>query len=254
MFIKTKIEKLIGSLIIDRPESLNAMNNKVLDELIMKVKELISDSDVKVIIVSGAGDKAFIAGADIKLMQGMGKKEALIFAKKGHLLTSLIENSNKPIIAAINGYAFGGGSELALSCHIRIASEDAIFSQPEVKIGLLPGWGGTQRLPRIVGKGIANEIILTGMNISAERAYEIGLVNEVVKKDDLISNCNKIADAIIRNSPNAINESIKLINISSSLDLKAGLEIEAKRFSDLFETDETLEGLTAFVQKRPPKY
>ena len=254
MFIKTKIEKLIGSLIIDRPESLNAMNNKVLDELIMKVKELISDSDVKVIIVSGAGDKAFIAGADIKLMQGMGKKEALKFAKKGHLLTSLIENSNKPIIAAINGYAFGGGSELALSCHIRIASEDAIFSQPEVKIGLFPGWGGTQRLPRIVGKGIANEIILTGMNISAERAYEIGLVNEVVKKDDLISNCNKIADAIIRNSPNAINESIKLINISSSLDLKAGLEIEAKRFSDLFETDETLEGLTAFVQKRPPKY
>ena len=254
MFIKTKIEKLIGSLIIDRPESLNAMNNKVLDELIMKVKELISDSDVKVIIVSGAGDKAFIAGADIKLMQGMGKKEALKFAKKGHLLTSLIENSNKPIIAAINGYAFGGGSELALSCHIRIASEDAIFSQPEVKIGLLPGWGGTQRLPRIVGKGIANEIILTGMNISAERASEIGLVNEVVKKDDLISNCNKIADAIIRNSPNAINESIKLINISSSLDLKAGLEIEAKRFSDLFETDETLEGLTAFVQKRPPKY
>ena len=254
MFIKTKIAKLIGHLIIDRPESLNAMNNMVLDELIMKINELISDSDVRVIIVSGAGDKAFIAGADIKLMQGMNKKEALNFAKKGHLLTSLIENSNKPIIAAINGYAFGGGSELALSCHIRIASEDAIFSQPEVKIGLLPGWGGTQRLPRIIGKGIANEIILTGMNITAKRAYEIGLVNKVVKKDDLISSCNKIADSIIRNSPNAINESIKLVNISSNLNLKAGLEIEAKRFSNLFETDETSEGLTAFVQKRPPKY
>ena len=187
-------------------------------------------------------------------MQDMNKKEALDFAKKGHLLTSLIENSNKPIIAAVNGYAFGGGSELALSCHIRIASEDAIFAQPEVKIGLLPGWGGTQRLPRIVGKGIANEIILTGMNISAERAYEIGLVNKVVKKDDLISNCNEIAEAIIRNSPNAINESIALINMSSNIDLKPGLEIEAKRFSDLFETDETSEGLTAFVQKRPPKY
>ena len=254
MFIKTKIEKLIGQLIIDRPESLNAMNNMVLDELIMKFNDLISDSDVRVIIISGAGDKAFIAGADIKLMQRMNKKEALDFAKKGHLLTSLIENSNKPVIAAVNGYAFGGGSELALSCHLRIASENAIFSQPEVKIGLLPGWGGTQRLPRIVGKGIANEIILTGMNISANRAYEIGLVNKVVKKDDLISNCNKIAEAIIRNSPNAINESIKLINISSNLDLKAGLEIEAKRFSDLFNTDETSEGLTAFVQKRAPKY
>jgi len=254
MFIKTKIAKLIGHLIIDRPEALNALNNMVLDELIMKINELISDSEVRVIIVSGAGDKAFVAGADINLMQSMDKNEALNFAKKGHLLTSLIENSNKPIIAAINGYAFGGGSELALSCHIRIASEDAIFSQPEVKIGLLPGWGGTQRLPRIIGKGIANEIILTGMNISAERAYEIGLVNKVVKKDDLISSCNKIADSIIRNSPNAINESIKLVNISSNLNLKAGLEIEAKRFSNLFETDETSEGLTAFVQKRPPKY
>ena len=236
MFIKTKVEKLIGYLIIDRPESLNAMNNQVLDELTMKVDELISDSDVRVIIISGAGDKAFIAGADIKLMQGMNKKEALDFANKGHLLTSLIENSNKPIIAAVNGYAFGGGSELALSCHIRIASEDAIFAQPEVKIGLLPGWGGTQRLPRIVGKGIANEIILTGMNISAVRAYEIGLVNKVVKKDDLISYCNEIAKAIIRNSPNAINESIALINISSNIDLKSGLEIEAKTFSDLFES------------------
>ena len=254
MFIKTKVEKLIGYLIIDRPESLNAMNNQVLDELTIKVNELISDSDVRVIIISGAGDKAFIAGADIKLMQFMNKKEALDFAKKGHLLTSFIENSNKPIIAAVNGYAFGGGSELALSCHIRIASEDAIFAQPEVTIGLLPGWGGTQRFPRIVGKGIANEIILTGMNISAGRAYEIGLVNKVVKKDDLISNCNEIAQAIIRNSPNAINESIALINTSSNIDLKSGLEIEAKRFSDLFETDETSEGLTAFVQKRPPKY
>ena len=254
MLIKSKIEKLIGYLIINRPESLNAMNNQVLDELTMKFNELISDSNVRVIIISGAGDKAFIAGADIKLMQGMNKKEALNFAKKGHLLTSLIENSNKPVIAAVNGYAFGGGSELALSCHLRIASENAIFSQPEVKIGLLPGWGGTQRLPRIIGKGIANEIILTGMNISAERAYEIGLVNKVVKKDDLISSCKKIADSIIRNSPNAINESIKLVNISSNLNLKAGLEIEAKRFSNLFETDETSEGLTAFVQKRPPKY
>ena len=254
MFIKTKVEKLIGYLIIDRPESLNAMNNQVLDELTMKINELISNSDVRVIIISGAGDKAFIAGADIKLMQGMNRNEAFDFAKKGHRLTNLIENSNKTIIAAVNGYAFGGGSELALSCHIRIASEDAIFAQPEVKIGLLPGWGGTQRLPRIVGKGIANEIILTGMNISAERAYEIGLVNKVVKKDDLISNCNELAVAIIRNSPNAINESIKLINMSSNKDLESGLKIEAKRFSDLFETDETSEGLTAFVQKRPPKY
>ena len=254
MYIKTSVKNSIGYLNIDRPESLNAMNDEVLDELISKINDHACEPEVRVIIISGSGDKAFIAGADIKLMQQMDSKKALSFAEKGHRLTKLIEDSKKPIIAAINGYAFGGGTEIALACHLRLASEEAIFAQPEVKIGLVPGWGGTQRLPRIVGKGIANEIILTGMNISAERAYEIGLVNKVVKKDDLISNCNELAEAIIRNSPNAINESIKLINISSNKDLKSGLEIEAKTFSDLFDTDETSEGLTAFVQKRAPKY
>ena len=254
MYIKTSVNKSIGYLNIDRPESLNAMNDEVLDEFISKINDLTSDPKVRVIIISGSGDKAFIAGADIKLMQQMNPKEALNFAEKGHRLTKLIEHSKKPIIAAINGYAFGGGTEIALACHLRLASEDAIFAQPEVKIGLVPGWGGTQRLPNIVGKGIANEMILTGRNVSAERAFEIGLVNKVIKKDNLISECEIVAKLIISNSPNAIAESISLINISSNEPTDAGLKIEVKKFSELFDSDETTEGLSAFIEKRPPKY
>ena len=254
MYIKTSIKKSIGYLNIDRPDSLNAMNDEVLDEFISKINDLTSDPKVRVIIISGSGDKAFIAGADIKLMQQMNPKEALDFAEKGHRLTKLIEHSKKPIIAAINGYAFGGGTEIALACHLRLASEDAIFAQPEVKIGLVPGWGGTQRLPKIVGKGIANEMILTGRNVSAERAFEIGLVNKVIKKDNLISECEMVAKLIISNSPNAITESISLINISSNEPTDAGLKIEVKKFSELFDSDETTEGLSAFIEKRSPKY
>ena len=254
MFIKTSVKNLIGYLNIDRPESLNAMNDEILDEFISKINDLKSEPKVRVIIISSSGDKAFIAGADIKLMQQMNSKKARGFAEKGHRLTKLIENSKKPIIAAINGYAFGGGTEIALACHLRLASEEAIFAQPEVKIGLVPGWGGTQRLPKIVGKGIASEIILTGGNVSAKRAFEIALVNKVVKKDNLISECEMVAKLIISNSPNAIAESICLINASSNEPTDAGLKIEAKKFSELFNSDETFEGLSAFIQKRPPKY
>ena len=254
MYIKTSVKNSIGYLNIDRPESLNAMNDEVLDEFISKINDLTSEPTIRVIIISGTGDKAFIAGADIKLMQQMDSKKALSFAEKGHRLTKLIEYSKKPIIAAINGYALGGGTEIALACHLRLASEDAIFSQPEVKIGLVPGWGGTQRLPNIVGKGIASEMILTGANVSAKRAFEVGLVNKVVKKDDLISECERVAKLIISNSPNAIAESIDLINLSSNKPIDTSLKIEAKKFSELFDSDETFEGLSAFIEKRPPKY
>ena len=254
MYIRTSIKKSIGYLNIDRPESLNAMNDEALDEFISKTNDLISEPKVRVIIISGSGYKAFIAGADIKLMQQMDSKKALSFAEKGHRLTKLIEHSKKPIIAAINGYAYGGGTEIALACHLRLASENAILAQPEVKIGLVPGWGGTQRLPNIVGKGIASEMILTGVNVSAQRAYEIGLVNKVVKKDDLISECETIAKLIIGNSPSAVAEAIDLINVSSNKPTNTGLKIEAKKFSELFDSDETFEGLSAFIEKRPPKY
>ena len=247
-------ENGIGIVTVNRPESLNAMNKDVVIEFISKIEGLLSEEDIRVIIITGSGEKAFIAGADIKLMQKMNKSEAYEFANLGHKLANTVENSDKPVIAAVNGFALGGGSEIALACHIRVASDNAVFAQPEVKIGLLPGWGGTQRLPRIVGKGLANELIITGRNVTAQEALEIGLVNRVVSKEELINTCVDIAQLIIKNSPNAISESIKLINLSSGTELKKGLSKEAEEFSELFETEETTEGLTAFVEKRPPKY
>ena len=247
-------ENGIGIVTVNRPESLNAMNKDVIIELISKIEGLLSEGDIRVIIITGSGEKAFIAGADIKLMQKMNKSDAYEFANLGHKLANTIENSDKPVIAAVNGFALGGGSEIALACHIRVASDNAVFAQPEVKIGLLPGWGGTQRLPRIVGKGLANELIITGRNVTAQEALKIGLINRVVSKEELINYCIDIANVIMKNSPNAVSESIKLINISSGTELNKGLSREAEEFSELFETEETTEGLTAFVEKRPPKY
>tara|TARA_Y100000748_G_scaffold9837_1_gene8351 strand:+ start:150 stop:914 length:765 start_codon:yes stop_codon:yes gene_type:complete len=244
----------IGTLIINRPDSLNAMNRAVILDFINELKKIQSEKDIRVIIITGSGEKAFIAGADIKLMQKMNQEEAFEFANLGQELANLIEKSDKPVIAAVNGYALGGGCEIALSCHFRIASNNAVFGQPEVKIGLLPGWGGTQRLPRIVGRGLANEIILTGKNVTAKEALNIGLVNKVVPQEELMNTCFDIANMILKNSPNAIAESIKLIGHAAGTKLKKGLSTEAKAFSELFETEETIEGLTAFVEKRPPKF
>ena len=244
----------IGILTINRPDSLNAMNREVLLEFINELKKIQSEKDIRVIIITGSGEKAFIAGADIKLMQKMNREEAFDFANLGQELANLIEKSDKPVIAAVNGYALGGGCEIALSCHLRIASDNAVFAQPEVKIGLLPGWGGTQRLPRIIGRGLANEVILTGRNVVAKEALDIGLVNKVVPQEELMNTCFDIANAILKNSPNAIAESIKLIRLAAGTKLKKGLSKEAKSFSELFETEETVEGLTAFVEKRPPKF
>ena len=254
MVIEVSKNKQIGILTINRPDSLNAMNREVLLELINELKKIQSNKDIRVIIITGSGEKAFIAGADIKLMQKMNREEALEFANLGQELANLIEKSAKPVIAAVNGYALGGGCEIALSCHLRISSDNAIFAQPEVKIGLLPGWGGTQRLPRIIGRGLANEIILTGRNVTAKEALDIGLVNKVVPQKELMNTCFDIANMILKNSPNAIAESIKLIRLAAGAKLKKGLSKEAKSFSELFETEETAEGLTAFVEKRPPKF
>ena len=254
MAIEISKNNHIGTLTINRPDSLNAMNREVLLEFINELKKIQSDKEIRVIIITGSGEKAFIAGADIKLMQKMNREEAFDFANLGQELANLIEKSAKPVIAAVNGYALGGGCEIALSCHLRIASDNAIFAQPEVKIGLLPGWGGTQRLPRIIGRGLANEIILTGRNVTAKEALDIGLVNKVVPQEELMNTCFDIANMILKNSPNAIAESIKLIRLAAGTKLKKGMSKEAKSFSELFETEETAEGLAAFVEKRPPKF
>ena len=170
------------------------------------------------------------------------------------MLTKIIENSPKPVIAAVNGFALGGGCEISLACHIRIASENAVFSQPEVSLGILPGWGGTQRLPRIVGYGLANEMIVSGKMVDAKEALRIGLVNHVVALTDLLDKCDEVASQILKNGPNAIAQSLKCINGSIGLDLESGLKMEVTRFSELFSTDETKEGLSAFVEKRKPNF
>ena len=253
-YVLNEINEHIAFLTINRPDALNAMNPDVIDELKFELQSCIDNDSVGVIILTGSGEKAFIAGADIKKMQTMDIEEALVFAKEGQALTLNIENSPKPVIAAVNGYALGGGCEISLACHMRIASDNAIFGQPEVLLGLLPGWGGTQRLPKIVGLGLANEMIATGSSITSTKAKEIGLVNHVVSQEELMSKCIDIAKQILKNGPNAISESLLCIRKGNGKSIEKGLEIEAERFSQLFENDESSEGLSAFVEKRPPKF
>ena len=252
--ILKEINKQIAWVTINRPEVLNAMNESVLTELVSSIQSCIDDTSVGVIILTGAGDKAFVAGADIKNMQSMEPEDALEFGRTGQQMTLTIENSPKPVIAAVNGFALGGGCEISLACHIRVASETATFGQPEVQLGILPGWGGTQRLPRLVGTGIANEIITTGRMVSASEAKEIGLVNHVVPAELLNEKCEKIANQILKNGPNAIAKSLECIREGVGRSTKEGLIIEVENFSKLFGTDESTEGLTAFIEKRSPNF
>ena len=254
MSLKLIIKDEVGIITIDRERSLNALNKQVLKEILKTLNIFIKSNDVKVIFITGSGDKAFIAGADIKEMSKLDPKGASNFVKLGQTVMNTIENSPKLVISIINGYAFGGGCEVALACHIRFASENAIFAQPEVKLGLIPGWGGTQRLPRIVGKGIANEMIISGKPIDAEEAYRVGLVNKVYKKESLMPESLKFAKNILNNGPNAISKSLSLINDSSCLKLEKGLKKEAKVFSSLFDYPETKEGLDAFLNKRKANF
>ena len=253
-YIITEINDQIAWITINRPESLNAMNPIVIAELEEALNSCIEEPSVGVIILTGSGDKSFVAGADIKTMQTMSAEEALDFGKVGQKLTVVIENSPKPVIAAVNGFALGGGCEISLACHIRVASETAKFGQPEVLLGILPGWGGTQRLPKLVGMGIANEIITTGRMISAAEAKEIGLANHVVPFVELKEKCEEIAMQILKNGPNAIAKSLECIRNGVGLSTEDGLEMEVKNFSNLFNTEETKEGLSAFVEKRDPNF
>ena len=252
--IKINNKNGISEITIDRPEALNAMNPEVVAEFTKVIQVALSDKKTGVIIISGAGDKAFIAGADIKAMQKMNADEALIYGKAGQKLTMLIESSPKPVIAAVNGFALGGGCEIAMACHIRIASENASFGQPEVKLGLLPGWGGTQRLPKIIGVGRANELITTGKIINAEESLRIGLVNVIAPQDELLMSARKMASTILGNGPLAIASSLYCIQEGLAVPIKEGMEIEVQEFGKLFQHDERMEGLTAFIEKRPADF
>ena len=252
--ILKKIENDICTLTINRPEQYNALNIEVLKELDSILNWILEETTVKVVIITGNGEKAFIAGADIQAMSKMDEKEAELFSKYGQDLTRKIEEFKLPVIAAVNGFALGGGCEFAMACHIRYASENAVFGQPEVGLGLIAGFGGTQRLPRLVGKGFAMELLLSGNNINADEAYRIGLVNKVVPIKELIPLTEKLAFSILKNSTIAVTTTINVVNYGVDTDLRNGLAYEQKEFAKLFNSIDTKEGLLAFVEKRSPEF
>ncbi|WP_297985903.1 enoyl-CoA hydratase-related protein [uncultured Chryseobacterium sp.] len=245
-------ENTITTITINRPQSLNALNAKTISELSSAMDELANDKSCRVIILTGSGEKSFVAGADIKEFSDFGQEKAEELARNGqNSLFNKIENMNKPVIAAVNGFALGGGLELAMSCHIRYASENAKLGLPEVTLGLIPGYGGTQRLPKLVGKGLANELIFSAKMIPAQRAKEIGLVNEVYSLEELLPKAKELAETISRNSPLAIEKAIKAVNLS---DTDQGFETEIKAFGELFDLEDKKEGVAAFLEKRKPNF
>ncbi len=245
-------EEKIFIITINRPESLNALNAETISELSSALDIVENDNDCRVVIITGSGEKSFVAGADIKEFSDFGQEKAEELARNGqNSLFNKIENLKKPVIAAVNGFALGGGLELAMSCHIRYASENAKLGLPEVTLGLIPGYGGTQRLPKLVGKGIANEMIFSAKMIPASKAKEIGLVNEVFALEELLPKTKELASLISRNSPQGISKAIAAVNAS---DKEHGFELEIKSFGELFDMEDKKEGVSAFLEKRKPNF
>ncbi|MDP6156409.1 MAG: enoyl-CoA hydratase-related protein [Candidatus Thermoplasmatota archaeon] len=238
-------------LTINNPP-MNVLNSELLKELDCVLDE-ISNDDSLVVIITGAG-RAFVAGADIKEMMNMDPEEARRFAGIGQSVFNKIEHLPKPVIAAINGFALGGGTELAMSCDIIFASEKAKFGQPEVALAVIPGFGGTQRLPRMVGRNIAKELIFSGNIIGADEAYRIGLANRLLPHEELMDAAKKLADTISKKGPAAVRLAKKAINGGLDMTLSDGLDFEAEKFSDLFDTHDQKEGMDAFVNKRKPDF
>ena len=243
----------ILTISISRPEALNALNLKTLSELITVLQQTYQHADYKGIILTGDGEKAFVAGADIKELSALTRDQALAFAQNGQRLFKLIEDCPKPIIAAVNGYALGGGCELAMACHIRVASDDAKFGQPEVNLGIIPGYGATQRLTQLVGRGKALELMMTGDMIYAQEAKNIGLVNHVVAKEELMSVAGQMMTKILSKGPVAVSYVIKSVNAGFGFEY-AGYEAEAHNFAACTTTQDFKEGTEAFIAKRQPQF
>jgi enoyl-CoA hydratase len=238
---------------INRPEKLNALNTSVLDALETTIDMFLHDNNLKGAILTGAGEKAFVAGADISGFLKGDRNKGAEFADRGQTLFLKIENAHKPIIAAVNGFALGGGCELAMCCHFRIASENAKFGQPEINLGIIPGYGGTQRLTRLVGKGRAMELMMTGENIDANEAYRIGLVNHVCKQEDLIAIAEAKMKIITSKSAIALSQIITATN-AADVDPVEGMKIEAECFGISFASEDMVEGVTAFLEKRKANF
>lgn len=252
--LSLEIKDGIAILKISRPKALNALNSETLDELKKSLEELEKNEDVKVVIITGEGDKAFVAGADIMEMKDMNSVEGMLFSKKGHETFSKIENMTKVVIAAVNGYALGGGFELALACDLIYASDKARFGFPEVTLGIHPGFGGTQKTPRLVGLAKAKELIFTGKIITAKEAFDMGLINRVFPHEDLMKEVFSIAETIKACGQIAVRLAKECVNRSLSVGLEEGLRLEEANFGQCFGTKDQKEGMTAFVEKRKPVF
>ncbi|MBA5628638.1 enoyl-CoA hydratase-related protein [Moheibacter lacus] len=247
-----EIENKIAVVTLNRPASLNALNKGLLEDISQFLDGARENDAIRTIILTGSGEKSFVAGADIKEFSDFNGQQGEQLAAKGQNdVFNKVENFPKPILAAINGFALGGGLELAMSAHFRIASENAKLGLPEVTLGLIPGYGGTQRLPKLIGKGRAAQMIFTAEMITANRAYEMGLVNEVVPQSELIERAKTIASKIISNSSTAIEKAIQVINLS---DTDKGFDAEIKAFGELFDEKDFKEGVAAFLEKRKPNF
>ncbi|MDU4962064.1 MAG: short-chain-enoyl-CoA hydratase [Sporomusaceae bacterium] len=244
----------IGIVTLNRPKALNALNGQTMLELSRLMDELAKDAAVQVVIITGGGEKAFVAGADITEMQPMTAVEGRNWGKLGQATFAKVENLPQPVIAAVNGFALGGGCELAMACDIRIASEKAKFGQPEVTLGITPGFAGTQRLARLVGRGIAKELLFTGDMIDAAEAYRIGLVNKVVPAEQLLAKAKELAQKIMSKAPVAVRMCKAAVNEGLDMDQDSGVAYEAEVFGLCFATDDQTEGMSAFVEKRQAKF
>ncbi|HEV2527239.1 MAG TPA: enoyl-CoA hydratase-related protein [Thermomicrobiales bacterium] len=253
MSIDVARDGAIATITFNRPEALNAFDQVSLGDLLRQLRRLGADQSVRVIILTGAGERAFAAGADIKAMAEMNVGAARAFGALGQSVTQAIASTSQPVIAAVRGFAFGGGCEIALACDLRLAATDAVFAQPEVSLGIPPGWGATQRLPRLVGPGMAAELILTGRRVQADEALRIGLVNRVHEPDDLLPAANDLARKIAANGRMAVASS-KQAMAAAMGDLNAGLLTELDAFASVFATPEQREGMSAFLEKRRPDW
>jgi enoyl-CoA hydratase len=248
-YINYEENEAIAIITINREKALNALNSQVLAELDQTLDNIDLDK-IRCLVLTGAGEKSFVAGADIGEMSSLSKAEGADFSRKGNKVFRRLETFPIPVIAAVNGFALGGGNELAMSCDIRLCSENAVFGQPEVGLGITPGFGGTQRLARLVGAGMAKQLIFTGRNIKADEAYRIGLVNAVYPAAELLEAAEKMAAGIAKNAPIAVRNSKKAINDGLDVDMDTALVVEEKMFGDCFETADQKEGMTAFMEKR----
>ena len=248
----TSLDNNIFTITINRPDKMNALNQEVMNDLNNVMDEVAKNNEIRSVIITGAGNKAFVAGADISEFSGLSQQQGMALAKKGQDIFFKIENCTKPVIAAVNGFALGGGCELAMACHMRVASENAKFGQPEVNLGLIPGYGGTQRLTMLVGKGKAIELLVTGNSVDANTALQIGLVNYVVSSEELINKAVEILTTVNSKAPIAVAKCINAANHAYT-GIK-GYEQEIFGFSECFTTEDVKEGTAAFLEKRKPSF